>query len=75
MNRNDPSVVVVCCPNRSSEDSSSSLGDGASPFIEEGDDLTSTRKRGSVLPSLVAHVVGYKTVVDAHNTVYVRRVC
>ena len=25
-----------------------------------------------MLPSLVAHAVGYKTVVDAHNTVYVQ---
>ena len=26
-----------------------------------------------VLPSLVAHAVGYDMVVDVHNTVYVRR--
>ena len=26
-----------------------------------------------MLPSLVAHVVGYETVVGSHNTVYVRR--
>ena len=26
------------------------------------------------LLSLVAHAVGYKTVIDAHNIVYVRRV-
>ena len=26
-----------------------------------------------VLPSLVAHVVGYETVVGAHNIVHVRR--
>ena len=26
-----------------------------------------------MLLSLVAHVVGYKMTVDAHNTVYVRR--
>ena len=25
-----------------------------------------------VLPSLVAHVVGYETVIGAHNTVYVQ---
>ena len=25
-----------------------------------------------VLPSLVAHVVGYEMVIDAHNTVYVQ---
>ena len=26
-----------------------------------------------MLPSLVAHAVGYETVIGAHNTVYVRR--
>ena len=26
-----------------------------------------------MLPSLVAHAVGYETVVGAHNTIYVRR--
>ena len=26
-----------------------------------------------MLPSLVAHTVGYETVVDTHNTVYVKR--
>ena len=48
------------------------LGESASPFIGEGDGLISLereRKRVCVLPSLVAHVVGYKTVVGAHNTV------
>ena len=42
------------------------LGESASPFIGEGDGLTSVRecetKRVCVLPSLVAHAVGYKTV-------------
>ena len=42
----------------------SSLGERASPFIDEGDGFTreSERKRECVLPSLVAHTVGYKTV-------------
>ena len=39
------------------------LGESASSFIDEGDDLTSQRRKGRecvwVLPSLVAHVVGY----------------
>ena len=51
------------------------LGESSSPFIVEGDGLTSQRKREwiRVLPSLVAHAIGYETVVGAHNTVYVRR--
>jgi len=36
------------------------LGESASPFIDEGDDLTSERE--CVLPSLIAHAVGYKMV-------------
>ena len=56
MSRNDPSVVLcVRCL-------LFSLGEGASPFIDEGDGLTSERKRVCVLLSLVAHAVGYKTV-------------
>ena len=38
------------------------LGEGASPFIDEGDGLTSERECVCVLPSLVAHTVGYKMV-------------
>ena len=50
------------------------MGESVSPFIGEGDDLTSERERecARVLLSLVAHAVRYKRVVDAHNTVYVR---
>ena len=53
------------------------LGENASPFIDEGDGLTSEKGRERecvrMLLSLVAHVVGYKMIVGAHNTVYVRR--
>ena len=50
------------------------LGDSASPFIDEGDGLTSKRERERVrLLSFVAHAVGYKIIVGAHNTVYARR--
>ena len=53
------------------------MGDSASPFIDEGDGLTSERecerKRVCVLPSLVAHAVGYEMMGGAHNIVYVRR--
>ena len=47
------------------------LGESASPFIDEGDGLTSERESIRML-SLVAHAVGYKMIVDAHNTIDVR---
>ena len=55
-------------------DRSSLLGGSASPFIDEGDGLTSARARERVriLLSLVAHAIGYKMMVGAHNTIYVR---
>ena len=46
------------------------LGESASPFIDEGDDLTSERERVRMLLSLVAHTGGYKMMVGAHNTNY-----
>ena len=50
------------------------MGESASPFIGEGDGLTSVcvRESACMLLSLVAHAAGYKTVIGAHNTVYVR---
>ena len=36
------------------------LGESASPFIDEGDDLTSERERAHMLLSLAAHAGGYK---------------
>ena len=45
------------------------LGESASPFIDEGDGLTSERERVRMLLSLVAHVGGYRMMVGAHNTV------
>ena len=49
------------------------MGESASPFIDEEDGLTSERERVRMLLSLVAHAVGYKMIVDAHNIVDVRR--
>ena len=45
--------------------------ESSSPFIVEGDGLTSQRERECirVLPSLVAHAVGYEMVIGAHNTI------
>ena len=45
------------------------LGESASPFIDEGDGLTSERERVHMLLSLVAHTGGYRRMVGAHNTV------
>ena len=50
------------------------MGEGASSFIDEGDDLTSERERVRMLLSLVAHAVGYKMMIGAHTTIYVRRI-
>ena len=45
------------------------LGESASPFIDEGDGLTSERERVCMLLSLVAHVSGYGMMAGAHNTI------
>ena len=45
------------------------LGEGASPFIDEGDGLTSKRERVRMLLSLVAHAGRYRMMVGVHNTV------
>ena len=45
------------------------LGESASPFIDEGDGLTSERERVRMLLILVAHADGYRMMVGAHNIV------
>ena len=45
------------------------LGESASPFIDEGDGLTSKGERVHMLLSLIAHADGYRRMVGAHNTV------
>ena len=50
-------------------DELSFLGESASPFIDEGDGLTSERERIRMLLSLVAHAGGYRMMVGARNTV------
>ena len=45
------------------------LGESTSPFIDEGDGLTSERERVRMFLSLAAYDGGYKTTVDAHNIV------
>ena len=44
------------------------LGESTSPFIDEGDGLTSERERVRMILSLVAHADGYRIMVGAHNT-------
>ena len=41
------------------------LGESASPFIDEGDGLTSERERVCMLVSLVAHAGGHMMMVGA----------
>ena len=43
------------------------MGESASPFIDEGDGLTSERERVRMLLSLVARAGGYRSMVGAHN--------
>ena len=45
------------------------LGESASPFIDEGDGLTSERERVRMLLCLFSHASGYRMMVGAHNTV------
>ena len=45
------------------------LGESTSPFIDEGDGLTSEREGVRMLLSLAAHASEYKMMVGAHNTV------
>ena len=61
-------VLLLCA---SELDQSICLRESASPFTDEGDSLTSERESVRML-SLVAHAVGYKMIVGAHNTVNVR---
>ena len=58
------------------------LRESASPFIDEGDGLTSERERVRMLLSLVAHTGGvgvHRMMVGVHNTVecqmHVRGLC
>ena len=65
-------VLWLCTSelDRSNESvSPSMLGESASPFIDEGDGITSERERVCMLLSLAAHAGGYKMIVGVHNTV------
>ena len=45
------------------------LGENASPFIDEGDGLTSEREGVHLLLSLATLTDGYRMMVGAHNIV------
>ena len=72
-------VLLLCASelDRSNESEStrmnlnrlSLLGESASPFIYEGDGLTSERERVCMLLSLAAHASGYRMMVGTHNTI------
>ena len=59
----------MCASELDRSESTYPLEESASPFIEEGDGLTSEREGVRSLLSLAAHAGGYKTMVGAHNTV------
>ena len=45
------------------------LGESASPFIDEGDSLTSEREGVRMLLSLATHADGYRVMLASHNTI------
>ena len=48
-------VLLLCTSELDRSESTYLLGESASPFIDEGDGLTSERERVRMLLSLVAH--------------------
>ena len=45
------------------------LGESASPFIDEGDGLTSEREKVRMFLNPAAHAGRYRMMVGAHNTI------
>ena len=62
-------VLLLCASELDRSESTYLLEESASPFIDEGDGLTSEREGVRSLLSLAAHASGYKMMVGAHNTV------
>ena len=62
-------VLLLCISELDRSESTYLLGESASPFIDEGDGLTSVRGRVHMLLSLVAHAGGYRMMVGARNTI------
>ena len=62
-------MVLLLCTSELDRPESTYLEESASPFIDEGDGLTSEREGVRSLLSLASHAGGYKMMVGAHNTV------
>ena len=63
-------VLLLCSSELDRSNESTLLGESASPFIDEGDDLPSERERESTYATKsCCHVGGYRMMVGAHNTV------
>ena len=62
-------VLLWCTSELDRSESTYLLEQSASPFMDEGDGLTSERERVCSLLSLAAHADGYKMMVGSHNTV------
>ena len=65
----NPVVRLLCTSELDRSESTYLLEESASPFIDEGDGLTSERERVCMLLSLAVHAGGYKMMIGAHNTV------
>ena len=62
-------VLLLCASELDRSESTYLLEESVSPFMDEGDGLTSERERVRLLLSLTAHVGGYKMMVGTHNTI------
>ena len=62
-------VLLLCTSELDRSESTYLLEESASPFIDEGDGLTSEKERVRSLLSLAAHAGGYEMMVGTHNTV------
>ena len=62
-------VLLLCTSELIYLNQLSCVEESASPFIDQGDGLTSERERARMLLSLAAHASGYKMMVGVHNTV------
>ena len=71
----NPVVRLLCTSELDRSESTYLLEESASPFIDEGDGLTSEREGVCSLLSLAAHADGYKIMVRSHNTVNVTVEC
>ena len=62
-------VLLLCTSELDRSESTYLLEESVSPFIVEGDGLTSERERVRSLLSLATHIGWYMMMVGTHNTV------